>query len=103
MTIANAHSAEAEKAQQLVTDATNEMLTKNADMIHDAAVTSAEQYERGIVDMETIRHNNEVLINTIDEVLQIQSDGHQKRQEAERQLYEMEAELNKKLLTTHMG
>ena len=98
MTIANAHSAEAEKAQQLVTDATNEMLTKNADMIHDAAVTSAEQYERGIVDMETIRHNNEVLINTIDEVLQIQMEGQEKRREAEKELQALENELKTKLL-----
>ena len=97
------HSKEALAAQTAVTDMTNELLRKNAEALKIGTIETAREAERGIIDMETLIQTNQSLIDTIDEVLQIQSDGHQKRQEAERQLYEMEAELKKKLLTTHMG
>ena len=97
------HSKEALAAQTAVTDMTNELLRKNAEALKIGTVETAREAERGIIDLETLVQTNQSLIDTIDEVLQIQSDGHQKRMEAERQLYEMEAELKKKLLATHMG
>lgn len=97
------HSKEALAAQTAVTDMTNELLRKNAEALKIGTIETAREAERGIIDMETLVQTNQSLIDTIDEVLQIQSDGHAKRQEAERQLYSMEAELKKKLLATHMG
>ena len=97
------HSKEALAAQTAVTDMTNELLRKNAEALKIGTVETAREAERGIIDMDTLVQTNQSLIDTIDEVLQIQSDGHQKRMEAERQLYAMEAELKKKLLTTHLG
>ena len=97
------HSKEALAAQTAVTDMTNELLRKNAEALKIGTVETAKEAERGIIDMETLVQTNQSLMDTIEEVLQIQSEGHQKRLEAERQLYTMEAELKKKLLTTHMG
>ena len=97
------HSKEALAAQTAVTDMTNELLRKNAEALKIGTIETAREAERGIIDLETLVQTNQSLIDTIDEVLQIQSDGHQKRMEAEKQLYEMEAELKKKLLATHMG
>jgi len=97
------HSKEALQAQTAVTNMTNELLRKNAEALKIGTVETAREAERGIIDMETLVQTNQSLIDTIDEVLQIQSDGHAKRMEAERQLYTMEAELKKKLLATHMG
>ena len=97
------HSKEALAAQTAVTDMTNELLRKNAEALKMGTIETAREAERGIIDLETLVQTNQSLIDTIDEVLQIQSDGHQKRMEAEKQLYEMEAELKKKLLATHMG
>ena len=93
-----AHSTEAAKAQRAVTDMTNELLRKNADTLKMATVETAKESERGIVDMETLKHTNESLIQTLDEVLKIQQEGHQKRVEAESQIQKMEAELKNKLL-----
>ena len=97
------HSKEALAAQTAVTDMTNELLRKNAEALKIGTIETARESERGIIDMETLVQTNQSLIDTIDEVLQIQTDGHNKRMEAERQLYTMEAELKKKLLATHMG
>lgn len=97
------HSKEALAAQTAVTDMTNELLRKNAEALKIGTIETAREAERGIIDLETLVQTNQSLIDTIDEVLQIQSDGHAKRLEAEKQLYTMEAELKKKLLTTHMG
>ena len=96
------HSKEALAAQTAVTDMTNELLRKNAEALKIGTIETAREAERGIIDMETLVQTNQSLIDTIDEVLQIQSDGHAKRQEAERQLYSMEAELKKKLLSTRI-
>ncbi len=93
-----AHSTEAARAQRAVTDMTNELLRKNADTLKMATLETAKESERGIVDMETLKHTNESLIQTLDEVLRIQKEGHQKRQEAEAQMQQMEAELKSKLL-----
>ncbi len=93
-----AHSTQAAQAQRAVTDMTNELLQKNADTLKMATIETAKEAERGIVDMETLKHTNESLIQTLDEVLKIQKEGHQKRVEAEGQIQKMEAELKNKLL-----
>ena len=87
------HSKEALAAQTAVTDMTNELRRKNAEALKIGTIETAREAERGIIDLETLVQTNQSLIDTIDEVLQIQSDGHQKRMEAEKQLYEMEREL----------
>ena len=96
------HSKEALAAQTAVTDMTNELLRKNAEALKIGTIETARESERGIIDMDTLVQTNQSLIETIDEVLRIQQDGHAKRLEAEKQLYSMEADLKKKLLTTHI-
>ena len=92
------HSTQAAKAQRQVTDMTNELLRKNAEKLKMATVDAARESERGIVDMETLKATNESLISTLDEVMSIQREGRQKRQEAEAELRTMEQELKNKLL-----
>ena len=92
------HSNEAMQAQRAVTDMTNELLRKNAEMLHTATVETAKESERAIVDVETLQHTNQQLIATLDEVLQIQTEGRQKRAEAEVELRKIEGELKQKLL-----
>ena len=92
------HAAEAAKAQKLVSDATNEMLKKNADTLKQATVTAAQENERSIVDIETLQHTNDQLISTIDEVIKIQAEGHERRKAAEAELDRIEGELKDKLL-----
>jgi uncharacterized protein YaaN involved in tellurite resistance len=92
------HSQEAIQAQRAVTDMTNELLQKNADMLKTATVETARESERAIVDIETLQHTNQQLISTLDEVLQIQNEGRQKRQQAETELRKIEGELKQKLL-----
>lgn len=92
------HSRQAMQAQRAVTDMTNELLKKNADALKMATVETARESERGVVDMETLRHTNESLISTLDEVKKIQDEGRQKRREAEEELGRIEAELRQKLL-----
>ena len=92
------HSRQAASAQREVTDMTNELLKKNADTLKMATVDIARESERGVVDIETLQHTNESLISTLDEVLQIQEEGRQKRQEAEQELSRLEGELKQKLL-----
>jgi uncharacterized protein YaaN involved in tellurite resistance len=77
---------------------TNELLKKNAESLKIATIESAKEAERGIVDMETLKHTNEMLISTMDEVLTIQSEGKQKRREAEAELAQIEDQLRAKLL-----
>ena len=93
-----AHYNDAVKAQREVSDMTNELLKKNAETLKMATVETARETERGIVDMETLQHTNQTLISTLDEVMQIQQDGRQKRAEAEVELRKMENELKVKLL-----
>ena len=93
-----AHSQEALKAQQQVTDLTNELLKKNAEALKVSTIETAKASERGIVDIETLKQTNETLISTLDEVLQIQNDGKTKRREAEAELSRIENELKNKLL-----
>ncbi|MCB6203255.1 toxic anion resistance protein [Extibacter muris] len=92
------HSAQAAAAQREVTDMTNELLRKNAQKLKMATVETAKESERGIVDMETLKMTNESLISTLDEVIQIQQTGRQKRREAEQEMMRLEGELKAKLL-----
>ena len=92
------HSAQAAAAQREVTDMTNELLKKNAEKLKMATIETAKESERGSVDMETLKATNESLISTLDEVMNIQREGRQKRQEAEEGLRSMEQELKAKLL-----
>ena len=90
------HSAEA--AQREVTDLTNELLKKNADVLKTATIETAKESERGVVDIETLQHTNQSLISTLDEVMRIQDEGREKRREAEAELGRIEGELRDKLL-----
>ena len=92
------HSKEAMEAEREVTNMTNELLAKNAETLHQATVDVAKESERGIVDIETLKHTNEELINTLDEVLQIQKEGREKREAAELELRRIENQLTDKLL-----
>ena len=96
------HSSQAARAQREVTDMTNALLRKNAEVLKTAAVESARESERGIVDMETLQNTNASLISTLDEVMQIQTEGRAKRQAAEVELRKMEDELKQKLLETRL-
>lgn len=92
------HATEAAKTQQAVSDMTNELLKKNADALHSATVETAKESNRSIVDIETLKHTNKQLIQTFDDVLQIQEQGRIKRQEAEQELRQIENELKQKIL-----
>ena len=92
------HSRQATAAQSAVTNMTNELLKKNADMLKMGTVETAREAERSIVDIETLQHTNQQLISTLDEVMNIQKEGAQKRKEAELELGRIEGELKQKLL-----
>ena len=92
------HATQAAKAEREVNDMTNALLKKNAEKLKQATVESAREAERGVVDIETLKHTNEMLISTMDEVLTIQMEGKQKRAAAERDLAQIEAQLRQKLL-----
>ena len=94
----NYHTQKAIEAQQAVTEATNEMLKKNAESLHQNTVNTARASERGIVDIETLQHTNQELITAIDEIIQIQEDGKVARAEAEKELARIEQELKDKML-----
>ena len=96
------HSQEALKAQTAVTDMTNELLKQNAQALKIGTIQTAKEAERGIIDIETLIQTNQDLIDTINDLMDIQAQGHAKRIEAEKTLYSMEAELKKKLLSTRI-
>lgn len=93
------HAGQAAQAQREVTDVTNELLRKNAARLKLATIETAKESERGIVEIETLKVTHESLISTLDEVLRIQTEGHQKRMAAELELRRIEGELKSKLLT----
>ena len=99
MALGIAHTQKAMEAQRSVTDLTNELLKKNAEKLHMASVESAKEAERGIIDIETLKHTNKMLIDTMDEVLNIQQTGREKRRAAEQELATIENELRQKLLS----
>lgn len=92
-------SRQATAAQAAVSEMTNELLRKNAEMLHMGTVATAKEAERSIVDIETLQHTNQQLIATLDEVITIQEEGQQKRREAEVELGRIEGELKQKLLS----
>lgn len=92
------HSRQATAAQSAVAQTTNELLKKNADMLKMGTIATAKEAERSIVDIETLQHTNEQLITTLDEVVNIQREGAQKRKEAEVELGRIEGELKQKLM-----
>jgi uncharacterized protein YaaN involved in tellurite resistance len=94
----NYHTQKAIEAQNAVTDATNEMLRKNAEALHQSTVDTAKASERGIVDLETLQHTNQQLISALDEIIQIQADGKVARANAEKELAKIEQELKDKML-----
>ena len=93
-----AHATDAARVQREVTDMTNELLRKNAEILKSSTIETAKESERGIVDIETLRATNESLISTLDEILNIQTEGRQKRREAEIELRNIENELKDKLM-----
>ena len=95
------HGRQATAAQSAVTEMTNELLKKNADMLKMGTIQTAREAERSVVDIETLQHTNQQLIETLDEVLNIQREGAQKRREAEVELGKIEGELNQKLMELH--
>jgi uncharacterized protein YaaN involved in tellurite resistance len=98
LTLSITHSQNAMKAQRAVTDMTNELLLKNAEMLKQSSVDIAKESERGIVDIETLKATNESLITTLEEILRIQEEGKAKRKEAEKELDRIEEQLKSKLL-----
>ena len=92
------HSQQAMEAQREVTEVTNELLVKNAEKLKQGSIDVAKESERGIVEIETLRKTNEMLIETLEEVRTIQTDGTARRKEAEAELDRIEGELKKKLL-----
>ena len=92
------NSRKATAAQSAVTNATNELLKKNAEMLKMGTIATAKEAERSIIDIETLQHTNQQLISTLDEVIQIQRDGAQKRRAAEVELGRIEGELRQKLM-----
>lgn len=92
------HSTQAAQAQREVTDMTNELLKKNAAVLKIATVETAKEAERSIVDIDTLKQTNESLISTLDEVMRIQTEGREKRREAEIELQRIEGDLKNRLL-----
>ena len=93
-----AHSQQAMQAERAVTDATNELLKKNAATLKQGTIEIAKESERGIVDIETLQQTNKQLIETLDELNKIRADGKAKRANAEQELGRIEGELRSKLL-----
>ena len=98
ITLGLAHTEEALKAEKAVTDMTNTLLKKNAEKLHQSTVEVAKESERGIIDIETLTATNKELISTLDEVQQIHTDGHAKREAAEAELARIENDIKNKLL-----
>lgn len=92
------HSRQATAAQNAVTEATNDLLKKNADMLKMGTIATAKEAERSVIDIETLQHTNEQLITTLDEVINIQREGAAKRKAAEVELGRIEGELKQKLM-----
>ena len=92
------HGRQATAAQTAVTNMTNQLLQKNADMLKMGTIETAREAERSVVSIETLQHTNTQLISTLDEVMKIQTEGAQKRKEAEAELGRIEGELKQKLL-----
>lgn len=93
-----ANSKKAMEAQKEVTDFTNQLLRKNAEILKQGTIDIAKESERGIVELDTIKHTNEQLMSTLDEVLRIQEEGRAKRAQASQELLRIEHQLKQKLM-----
>ena len=98
-----AHSQEAMQAERAVTDMTNDLLKKNAETLKMGTIETAREAQRGIVDLETLQQTNRSLIETMDELNKIQSEGRAKRAAAEVELAKIEGELKQKMLEVARG
>ncbi len=96
-----AHSQQAMQAERAVTDMTNELLKKNAETLKMGTIETAKESQRGIVDIETLQQTNKSLIETLDELNKIQSEGRAKRAAAEQELNRIEDELKQKMMEIH--
>lgn len=85
-------------SQRIVSETTNDLLRKNSEMLKSSTIEAAEENERGLIDVETLKVTQQNLIDTIQETMRIQSDGRQKRQQTEQELVKMEDEIKQKLL-----
>ena len=85
-------------AQKQVTQMTNDMLTKNSELLKQGTIEIAEESEKAVVDVQTLQKTNQDIIDTLDKVIEIHENGRVKRQEAEVQLEEIENKLKEKLL-----
>lgn len=85
-------------SQRIVSETTNDLLRKNSEMLKSSTIEAAEENERGLIDVETLKVTQQNLIETIQETMRIQSDGRQKRQQTEQELVKMEDEIKQKLL-----
>ena len=92
------HATDASRVQREVTDMTNELLCKNAEILKISTIETPKEYERVIVDIKTLRSTNESLISTLDEILNIQIEGCEKRREDEIELRNIENQLKDKLM-----
>lgn len=93
-----ANSQKAMAAQRAVTDATNDMMRKNAEMLHQGSVDIAREMERGVIDIETLKQTNQSLIDTLTDIQKVQNEGREKRRQAEQDLQVMENNLKNKLI-----
>lgn len=98
LTLGIAHAQRALEAQKAVTDATNELLRRNSEMLKESTISVAKETERGIVDIETIKKANQDIVSTIEQVLQIQREGREKRKVVEQELIQAETDLKSHLL-----
>ena len=85
-------------AQKAVSELTNDMLKKNSEILKQGSIEIAQESERAIVDIETLQKTNKDLIETLDKVIEIHENGRAKRQEAEKELQNIEKELKDKML-----
>ena len=93
-----AHSQQAMQAERAVTDMTNDLLKKNADALKMGTIETAKESQRGVVDIETLQQTNKSLIETLDELNKIQTEGRAKRVAAEQELTRIEDELKQKMM-----
>ena len=93
-----AHSQQAMQAERAVTNMTNDLLKKNAEALKLGTIETAKESQRGIVDIETLQQTNKSLIETLDELNKIQSEGRAKRAAAEQELTRIEDELKTKMM-----
>ena len=98
-----ANSQKAMAAQRAVTDATNDMMRKNAEMLHQGSVDIAREMERGVIDIETLKQTNQSLIDTLTDIQKVQNEGREKRRQAEQDLQVMENNLKSKLIEMSRG